>query len=689
MWLNTRISDSFSNFWKYVLNLAEVIKKTPGVLSYFVNWEKKDLNDIPELGSENFKFYVWETRAQEKNQFYSEDFYIWAIVNIIELLKKGWTLDIEVWADVSKIMNWKSEDKNDMTTEEQIEFIRDIIRKKFKKYEKKINIIDTSKRHPELFSWLEKDWLDWLEDNLGEVELWDNFNSLDIAKLLYQGCKEDEKFFNKIKWTRPEKVKENGWEKSKYYSLVEIAFRLSDYINWINIHGWERRQEKYDIIIIAIINWNYNYIDSLKKIHDFIKSKQEIKIFNSLHFNRKIFEKEWEEIKKVKGKKIINLIWMVSLSVWFILTWVSDIKQQKVYNISDRQKPLVLDTLHWVSLTEHYWSIWSVEYNNDEESFERIQYLWKKLSNLFIKKYWEWDFEWEELQLFFVSKMIELKECAFNEINYWDEMYLRLIDEILDNPINKSKLLSFWFNVDNNYWKYSKYKENFSNTYNSDFIFEVDESEVEKIWEYINKEWNTSEIALYKKDWIKYIVSRGYYKIKYNFEDAKNVSFDFLWTPFNYFVFDLCWIWYSLWYDLYNSKDKITKLLIDKVNTWDTKIDEIKKWTLDEKIVFLYKNFSSKLDLKKILNDTINLPNELTREIVKNKSNLFFTKIWTCILDKKSDIESTVYVYEYKNIQYFILDIWWDKFWESLKLYLWEYRIKEWKEFSERLLKLL
>jgi hypothetical protein len=43
-----------------------------------------------------------------------------------------------------------------MTTEEQIEFIRGIVRKKFKKFDKRINIIDTSKSHIELFQELEE-----------------------------------------------------------------------------------------------------------------------------------------------------------------------------------------------------------------------------------------------------------------------------------------------------------------------------------------------------------------------------------------------------------------------------------------------------------------------------------------------------------------------------------------------------
>ncbi len=691
MSVNSKISDSFLKIWKSVLNLAEVIKKTPGILTYFINWEKKDLKDISKLNNKNFKFYVWETKKYEKDQFYSENFYIWAIANLIDLLENGWSLDIEVWADVSKIMNENWEVSNSMTTQEQIEFIREIIRKNFKKFENKINIINTSKRHPELFQELEQNWLDWLNSDKNELELWEKFKSLDIAKLLYGACKENEIFFNKIKWTRPEKIKENDLEKPKYYSIIEIAFRFTDYINWINIHGWERRQERYDVIIRWIINWDYNHIPTIKKIYNFLQTRQNLWTFGSLHFNKKIFEKELEETKKIKKWKIINLIWMVSLSVWFILTWVSDCKQKKVYCISERQKSLILDILHWVSLTQYIWWVWNQEYTTEDQKNERINYLWEKLVGLFIRRYWEWDFEVEKLQLFFILKIIELKEYSFNEMNYWDKLYLRLIDEILDDSINKTKLVSYWFNVDNNYWKYIEYKEDFSNTYKSDIELELDESDVKKIWEYMSKDWTPSDIALYKKDWKKYIVARNYSYGKYSFEKAKVVSLDFLWTPFNYFSTLLMKTWSSIWDDFYHLDEQIIKFLVDKVISWETNVKDIKNWNLIDKIDFLYKNFPDKFsfDLKEVLNNTINMPQVLVDEIVKNKMSLFFTKVWIYTLDEKDKLEYSVYVYEYKQKRYFILDMWWDNFWESLKIYLNESRFSDWKEFAKKLLKLL
>lgn len=93
--------------------------------------------------------------------------------------------------------------------------------------------------------------------------------------------------------------------------------------------------------------------------------------------------------------------------------------------------------------------------------------------------------------------------------------------------------------------------------------------------------------------------------------------------------------------------------------------------------------------MREVLNDTINMPAEIMSEIKENRLNLFYTYIWKYKLDEKNNIESGVYVYEYKQKKYFIMDTSWNKYWESLKLYLSEYNINEWKEFSKSLLKLL
>ncbi|MFA5916890.1 MAG: hypothetical protein WC850_01495 [Candidatus Gracilibacteria bacterium] len=693
MSVNTKISESFLKFGKSVLNLAEVIKKTPGILSYFVAGEKKDLHNIPKLNNKNFKFYVGETKKYEKDQFYSEEFYIGAIANLIDLLEKDGTLDIEVGADVSKIMNENGEVTNSMTTQEQIEFIREIIRKNFKKFESKINLINTSKRHPELFNELEKKGLDGLESNIASLELGDNFKSLDIAKLLYKACKKDEKIFNIIKGTRPEKVKESDSEKPKYYSLVEIAFRLTDYINGITIQGGERRQERYDIIIRAIINGDFNNIPSIKKIYDFLQTKQNLGIFDSLHFNKKAFEKELEKIGKIK--RIGKLIGAISLAVSIILglhtAGIHLNKQKQTEDLNNRKKTLISQALEKTSLTQYYGLLGFQEYTTDDQKYERINDLGSKLANLFIQKYGKGNIMGEELQLFFISKMIENNKYSFNKIDYGDTDFLKFIDEILEKPINKATLVSFGFNVDNNYGEYATYKEDFLNTYKSDIELDLDKSEVKKIGEYIARDGNPSDIALYKKDGKRYIVARNYSNGKYSFEKARVVSLDFLGTPFNHFSILLINTGNSLGIGFSHFEEKIIKLLVDKVISGESNIRDIKNWNLIDKINFLYKNFPDKFgfDLKEVLNDTINMPQEIVDEIIQNKKKIFFTKVGMYKFDKKSNTEYSIFIYEFKNKKYIISDLGDSNNGELLKLYGSKYNIEGGKEFASKLSKLL
>lgn len=550
MSVNTRMSDSFSKFWKSVLNLAEVIKKTPGILSYFVAWEKKDLKDIQKLNNKNFKFYVWETKKHEKDQFYSEEFYIWAIANLINLLEKGWILDIEVWADVSKIMNENWDSENDMTTEEQIEFIREIIRKNFKKFENRINLINTSKRHPELFNELEQNWLDWLEWDIVELELGDNFKSLDIAKLLYKACKKDEKFFNIIKWTRPEKIKESNLEKPKYYSLVEIAFRLTDYINWINIHGGERRQERYDIIIRWIINWDYNHIPTIKKIYNFLQTSQNLWTFNSLHFSEKSYEKEQQRIEKIKN--IRNVIWAVSLSVLLILWWVSvwiNIEKNKQKNELNKQidlavKELVSKMPNFYDYTDKNW--WNKSWIKYDTLNKKLAFVYSKsefLAKRFIDLYWKLDYEDLEFVKLLIITTLSNSEEIYNgkqELCYtsWD---IKFLNEVFI-PMNKPLLLVKWFKVNDILWNYSGYIKEINDTSNlSSWEYqniEFDRMSILKIWSIqdydlwvvtwkdiiinLSRLWKKINIPDYF--WKSFIVAKSWHNSKYTIEDWIIVS---------------------------------------------------------------------------------------------------------------------------------------------------------------------
>lgn len=680
----TRIS------WKIKKHLPNVFFEIPGIVYYAKNWVQVDKNEINTIDFSKLKIYVGQTR-EDDDSLYSNDFYIWLISSLKDLILKNWILNIEICSNVNTFTNpWN---ENEMTENEQVNYIKKIIDNNFPELKEKIKITKLSDNHKNLLDRFANEWLNIFDKNIDKINLENNIDSLELAKILYIASIENLDFQKRIYWTIPTRLKAVKHKKIRYYSILEIAIRLTDYINWITIQGWERRQEIYDIIIRAIINWDYNHIPAIKKIYDFLKTKQNLWTFDSLHFNKKAFEKELE--RKEKVKKIRNVIWAVSLSVslilWWIWTWIHLNKQKQSEDLSNRKKILMSQALEKKSLTQYHWWFWNQEYKTDNQKYERINHLWNKLVKLFIQKYWKGNIMWEELQLFFISKMLENNKYSFDEINYWDKEFAKFIDEILEKPINKATLLSFWFNVDNNYWEYFEYKEDFLNTYKSDIKLELDKREVKKLWEYITKDWDFPDIALYKKDWKGYIVAKNYTNDKYSFEKAKDVSLDFLWTPFNNFSTLLINIWNSLGKDFFHLDKQIIKLLVDKVISWESNVKDIKNWNLIDKINFLYKNFPDKFgfDLKEVLNDTINMPQELVDEIIKDKMNLFFTKVWMYTLDEKNSLEYSVYVYEYKQKRYFILDMWWDNLWESLKIYLNKSRFTDWKEFASRLSKLL
>jgi hypothetical protein len=53
--------------------------------------------------------------------------------------------------------------------------------------------------------------------------------SLDIAKYLYRVCKINPAFFERIKEIKPEKAKSN------FYPVIEMALRMSDFLNGVSI----------------------------------------------------------------------------------------------------------------------------------------------------------------------------------------------------------------------------------------------------------------------------------------------------------------------------------------------------------------------------------------------------------------------------------------------------------------------
>lgn len=139
---------------------------------------------------------------------------------------------------------------------EQIALLHKLIRKHFPKYSSRIDFIDVSTLHPKVFSLLQdndsQDSITWL-DTTACPTLPDTVNSTDILKYLYRCSKKYPKFFDDLQRTKTTQhilLSNQIWaHKSDYYALVEVALRITDYLNGISIHGGMKRQEAFDGII--------------------------------------------------------------------------------------------------------------------------------------------------------------------------------------------------------------------------------------------------------------------------------------------------------------------------------------------------------------------------------------------------------------------------------------------------------
>jgi len=473
------------NTWKKIIYLAENLEKVSDVFLYLKNWEKKENNEIPELTEKNFKFYVWASREDEEKQFYSEEFYIESIKKFLKEIPKKSKITISIWADFKKFFN-NNDIKNDnwMSSTEQYWYIKWLINNNLKNYKKRIILESIWDNHKELFKKLWENIHIKPEDFLDNIP--EKFNSLDIYNLLYQATKSENKaFFKTIAYTRPESnsiISKDLDSDKNYYALAEIAFRITDYLNWIEFQWWERRQQQYDKIILDILSWWYNYYPEIKKVYDFIKNKKSKQNFNSLYFSKNKFEKE-KARKKIRNFILKTILW-VSLIIWWPVAWYKYNQyqtEQKIQTRLDKLKQDEINQIWWANID------WIVENIQKNQKFE------KKVLKYFIWKYWLWDFENKNDLLIVLRDWInnyktqELSEMIrekYPNFNNKQEEFLYQFNKIVDSI--KNTLTLNWINLVSPLWKFEDFSEEINNTLNADiqqiqFLWKQFISDIEKV----------------------------------------------------------------------------------------------------------------------------------------------------------------------------------------------------------------
>lgn len=459
--------ENFSWIWENITNLGEKFRKIPWVISYYTNLKEQTINNIPELNESNFRFYVWRTLKSEKNQLYSQDFYVWAIENLLKNTSNNSIIHIEIWAELKNIINDDQVGESEkMSVSEQILYINNIIENNFSKNSDKIKVNDLSKSHSELFSYLKSSWV---EVKSKEITLEkDNINSLEIYKLLFNAVNEDEVLFKNVKATIPlrlrnESTKQKWINNWNYYWLVEIAIRLTDYIKWIHIQWWENRQRKYDKIISDILSWNYNYIPTIINIYDFIKQNNINYSFDSIYLDKRKYEKELQRESWLK--KIKNQIWAISLAlslaIWSWIWWVNYIQNRQEAALQSKIDAYIVELStqmpEFIDFTDAFMRmVWWLKY--DKLTFSR----WNSevLAKRFLSIYWNWD---EESFMKIQQMILESMKNAHDffkihtyllPTNWYDDF---LKDEFIKNK--KWTLISMWYNIEKWLWDFNDYKD--------------------------------------------------------------------------------------------------------------------------------------------------------------------------------------------------------------------------------------
>lgn len=323
-WLHNKLNPDFPN----LILLTEDGKNPVDGYSRYFHLKNRMFQDWA------FRIYLGNMRKKWEN-VYSKialENYIW------ELLKdcdgKWASFTIELCKSVGDILNKdnKEEESNTMTLQEQRDFLTSMIIKVYgKKKLKKINItsLDNQPEHKELLDIIKAKWLEWLSSpdkpklpKTREDSGKEKFSSIDIARYLYRVCNHNDNFMKMIYETKSKNIRgkeSNVFDRkraSDFYWMIEVAIRLTDFLNGITVQWWVRRQEKYDRIIRLILDIDHNKeVEALE--NKFREEMHKDSIYETWYiadhqvFQERLKEREEKQqqlkLKKEEAKSVIKL----------------------------------------------------------------------------------------------------------------------------------------------------------------------------------------------------------------------------------------------------------------------------------------------------------------------------------------------------------------------------------------------
>lgn len=457
----------------------------------YSRWEIKDAkgrvtNDIDEIDWNVSSFYIWKMFHNKKN-IYSDDFLTVLIWYCGTRLRPGTKLRIQLWPTLSEILNWKEDVEWAMSFEQQRSYILNLAKKINPRLASTIEIINIEDDHPELFSLLRMS--EWTK-NLSSTDVPDldpqNYSSLSIARYLYWVMSQSKPFYDRVYKTMPDEVRDRieKWEFPSswiHYGMIEISFRLYNFLRWESLQWWLKRQSVYDSLIRDILYWKLSakYYPELIDLQKFCLEIVGDRQFETLHIDNKECDKIAANQKKKRTLRSTVRAMTVVLAATLWVGWGVYVKGVMDDKKIERNIETAIDEM--LEREE-------IVLEFDGQAFTRGSIEKKKsflrtiidvnLIPRFKRRYGGWNLtDWELVYLILeyiirTWKGGEVSRIMKVDNTRWPEMSDKIVidklaaNNFLDGFVKdfQLSLMKQWVHV-NPYWKFSIYAPVFENTF--------------------------------------------------------------------------------------------------------------------------------------------------------------------------------------------------------------------------------
>lgn len=446
--------------------------KPDNIVNYNFHWKTQDDRNLV-LSEEVASWYIWKMFI-DRDTIYSPDFIIGSIWYLKSKTPKWQRIRVQIARDVSELVNGAQDVKGAMSFEEQKTYIEELAKKYHKLNPEDLLIENISNRHPALFDVLSLQGIEWLvSQQIPALSI--NADALEIARFLYFVMNESPYFFERVARTKPAKLK-GAQDSANYYGMIELAIRISDFINWITIQGWEKRQSLYDDIIRSILETDNSREKSLNILKEHIKERIPAeRTFASLHFDSKKYKELKENQEKAKSweRKFLWYVvkWATALSL--LLGWAGAKTWFDNWNKDQQINRSLAQVLDWLDMSVRYDNFPALQIKWTDDKVHRIKEVVSRCVEVFELRFGEIPDASKEI---FVTIILDDLSSSGEISKFVQASSSWIVDEhrYLDEFIQRhnTTLINLGIMVQS-FWPFTQYKDLFAELYQAAVAWNV------------------------------------------------------------------------------------------------------------------------------------------------------------------------------------------------------------------------